>query len=94
MDSGRAAKFGFLGAIGVILISLGTSGLMVKAWVDRTAGSEGDAIGLMMIVGIAGTAIAILFLFVVIGAYLDRELEARGLGSPKDTAETTGRIDS
>lgn len=84
MGLGRAAKFGSVGAIGVILIALGTTGLMGMAWADRISGSEGMAIGTMMIVGIAGTAIAILFLFVVIGAFLDRELEARGLGNPEE----------
>lgn len=84
MDIGRAAKFGSLGAIGVILIYLGTYSLMGVAWADRVAGSEGDAIGTIMIVGIAGTALAILFLFVVFGAFLDQELEARGLGSPEE----------
>lgn len=84
MDLGRAARFGFVGAIGVILITLGTYGLMGLAWADRVAGSEGNAIATMTIVGIAGMAVGILFLFVVIGAYLDRELEARGLGSPEE----------
>jgi len=37
-----------------------------------------------MIVGISGTAITILFLFVVIGAFIDRELEVRGLDSPEE----------
>jgi hypothetical protein len=36
----------------------------------------------VLFVGIAGTATTVLFLFVVIGAFLDRELEARGLDSP------------
>ncbi|WP_318569349.1 hypothetical protein [Salinigranum marinum] len=81
MDLARAAKFGSVGATGVILISFGSAGLMGMAWADRISGSEGMAIGSMMMVGIAGTAITVLFLFVVIGAFLDRELEARGLGN-------------
>lgn len=84
MDLGRAAKFGSVGAIGVILISLGTAGLMGMAWADRISGSEGMAIGTVTIVGIAGAAITIVFLFVVIGAFLDRELEARGIGNSEE----------
>lgn len=84
MDLGRAAKFGFVGALGVILLSLGTYGLMGLVWANRISGVEGRATDTMMIIGIAGTAVAILFLFVVIGGYLDRELEARGLGTPEE----------
>lgn len=57
MDIGRAGKFGSFGAIGVILLSLGTSGLMGIVWSDRISGSEGMAIGTMLLVGIAGMAI-------------------------------------
>jgi hypothetical protein len=84
MDLNRAAKFGSVGAIGVVLISLGTASLMGMAWSDRIRGSEGMAVGSVVIVGILGMAITILFLFVVIGAFLDRELEARGLNNPEE----------
>lgn len=84
MDLGRAPKFGSVGSIGVILIALGSFGLMGMAWNSRISGAEGMTIGTMILVGIAGTALIILFLFVVFGAFLDRELEARGLGNPDD----------
>ena len=84
MDLGRAAKFGSVGAIGVVLIALGTAGLMGLAWADRVSGSEGMAIGTVILVGVGGTATAVLFLFVVMGAFLDRELEARGLEGPEE----------
>ncbi|GAB3311243.1 hypothetical protein EI982_04840 [Haloplanus rallus] len=84
MDLDRAAKFGSVGAIGVVLVALGTVGLMRLAWTERISGAEGMAVGTVVIVGIAGTAITILFLFVVIGAFLDRELEARELGDPEE----------
>lgn len=79
MDLGRAARYGVIGAVGFVIISLGTGGLMQLAWADRVAGYEGKAMGTVALVGILGTAVAVLFLFVVIGAFLDRELEARGL---------------
>lgn len=79
MDLGRAAKYGTIGAVGFVIITLGTGGLMQLAWADRVAGHEGRAMGTVAIVGIVGTAIAVLFLFVVIGAFIDRELDARGL---------------
>lgn len=73
-----------VGAIGVVLISLGTLGLMGIAWAERAAGFEGRAIGTILIIGVGGTAVSIVFLFVVIGAFLDRELEARGLDNPDE----------
>lgn len=79
MDLGRAGTFGSIGAIGVLLIALGTYGLMGVAWADRISGAEGKTVNTILIIGIAGGAMAIVFLFVVIGAFLDRELEARGL---------------
>lgn len=79
MELDRVAKFGTIGAVGVVLISLGTVGLGWIAWTDRIAGAEGMALGTVVLVGIAGTAVAVLFLFVVVGAFVDRELAARNL---------------
>ena len=79
MDLGRAAKYGLIGAVGFVLIWLGTGGLMGLAWADRVSGHEGRAMGVVALVGILGTAVAVLYLFVVVGAFVDRELEARGL---------------
>ncbi len=84
MDFGRASRFGVVGAVGVILLALGTYGLMGMVWADRISGAEGMAIHTMLIVAIAGTALTVVFLFVVIGAFLDRELEARGLETPEE----------
>lgn len=79
MELDRAAKFGTIGAIGVILISLATLGLSWAAWADRIAGAEAQAMGTVVVVTLAGTTVTIVFLFVVIGGFIDRELEARGL---------------
>jgi hypothetical protein len=38
---------------------------MGLAWAERISGSDGIAVGTVVIVGIAGTAVTILFLFVV-----------------------------
>jgi len=84
MELDRAAKFGTIGAVGVILIALGTVGLGWVAWADRIAGAEGMTLGTVVLVGIGGTAAAVLFLFVVIGAFIDRELAARGVDGPGD----------
>lgn len=84
MNLGRATKYGLVGAIGVILLSLGTYGLMELAWADRVAGAEEMAFRTVMLVGLAGTAVTVLFLFVVIGAFVDRELEARGLSDSEE----------
>jgi len=84
MNLGRTAKFGSVGAVGVILISLVTYGLMWMAWNDRISGAEGMAIGTMILVAVGGLAITVLFLFFVVGAFFDRELEARGLDSAEE----------
>lgn len=84
MDLGRTATFGAWGAVGVVLIMLGTHGLMWLAWNDRISGAEGMAIGTMILVAVAGTALTVVFLFVVIGAFLDRELDARGIDASEE----------
>lgn len=84
MELDRAAKYGSIGAVGVVLISLGTVGLAWVAWADRVAGAEGMAFWTVVLVGISGMAVAVLFLFVVIGAFLDRELADRGLDGAED----------
>jgi hypothetical protein len=84
MDPGRAARFGAVGAVGVVLVALSTYGLVGMVWSERISGSGGMVIGTVLLVAIAGTATAVVFLFVVIGAFLDRELEARGLDTPEE----------
>jgi len=84
MNLGRTAKFGSVGAVGVILISLVTYGLMWMAWNGRISGAEGMAIGTMILVAVGGLAITVLFLFFVVGAFFDRELEARGLDNAEE----------
>ena len=79
MDLGRAATYGSIGALGVVLTLLGTLGLSWIAWTDRISGAEERAIGSVLIVAVAGVSASIVFLFVVVGAFVDRELAARGL---------------
>ncbi len=79
MELGRAAKYGSIATGGAILISIGTGWLMQIAWAERTAGFEGKAMGVVMLVALAGLTVAIMFLFIVIGAFVDREFEARGV---------------
>lgn len=76
----RAAKFGVIGAVGVATVSLVTLWLMQSARADAIR--PGDATPTVLIVGIAGTAAALIYLFAVIGAFVDRKLEARELDSP------------
>jgi hypothetical protein len=81
MDLGRAATYGSIGALGVVLALLGTLGLSWIVWTDRISGAEGRAIGSVLVVVVAGVAASVVFLFVVVGAFVDRELAARGLDS-------------
>lgn len=73
----RAATFGIVGTIGIIAISLATFGLAQKV-----SPLAGDAPILM--IGVAGTAVNLMFLFAVIGVFVDRKLEARGIASPEE----------
>jgi hypothetical protein len=77
MDLGRSLKFGAIGAVGVVLALLATVGLSWIVWADRITGAEGDATSTIGLVVIAGVAVAVVFLFVVIGGFVDRELAAR-----------------
>ncbi|SFR50448.1 hypothetical protein [Halogeometricum limi] len=52
-------------------------------WTDRLGGQEGTALVNVLLVGLGTTTVAVVFLFVVVGAFIDRELNARGL----DTSE-------
>jgi len=80
----RTAKFGTVGAAGVLLIALGTFGLTVIEWNSRITGAEGSAIRTILLVVAGGIAVAVVFLFLVIGAFVDRELAARGLESTEE----------
>lgn len=78
----RAAKFGIAGAIGVTAISLATVGLMLKVQADAIRAE--DAVIRMAMVGVAGTWANLLFLFGVIGVFVDRKLAAHGLDSREE----------
>jgi hypothetical protein len=79
MDLGRAAKFGAIGGLATILVLLGTAGLSSLVWSNRLSGAEGKAMATILIIWLAATAVTIIFLFVLLGAFIDREFESRGL---------------
>lgn len=79
MQIDRAATYGLIATVGVTAISL------VTAWLLRSV--IADSIGrpdpvLLLIVAIAGTAVTMIFLFAVIGVFVDRKLEARESSTP------------
>lgn len=80
----RAAKFGFVATIGVTAISLATLLMTRMVWANRISGFEGKAIGTILVVVVAGTAVILMFLFAVIGVFVDRKLEASGIASPEE----------
>ncbi|NIW30145.1 MAG: hypothetical protein GWN07_23145, partial [Actinobacteria bacterium] len=45
---------------------------------------DGEATTLTLLVGFAGAAVGLVFLFTVIGEYVDRTLAARGLGRSEE----------
>lgn len=71
----RAAKFGFIAAIGVIAIQLAAFGLTQQ--VSSLAGELP-----ILMIRAAGAAVALMYLFAVIGVFVDRKLAARGLAGP------------
>ena len=84
MELGVAFKYGSIGALGVILSLLGTLGLSWIVWSTRISGQEGKAISTIIIIVVAGVAVSIIFIFLVIGGFIDQELEAQGLGNFED----------
>lgn len=78
----RAAKFGLAATIGVSVISMTTGWLVWTQYSTRISGTE-PAWVLMLGIGVAGLAANLMLLFVLIGEYVDRELEARGLAGPE-----------
>lgn len=81
MDLGLAFKYGTIGAFGVILSLLGTLGLSWIVWSDRISGQEGKAVVTIILIVVTAMAVSIVFIFVIIGEFIDRELEAHGLDS-------------
>lgn len=79
----RAVKFGFIATIGVAFFSLATGWLIWTEYTTTISGIE-PAWFLMLMIGVAGLTLNMLVLFTVIGEYVDRELEARGLASPEE----------
>lgn len=73
MRAERATKFGLVAATGIVLISLATYGLIQQA----RSPLRGDTVVLLVLIG--GTVTNLIFLFMVIGVYVERKLEARGL---------------
>lgn len=79
----RAARFGLVATVGVAFVSVATGYLIWTEYTTTISGSE-PAWLLMLTMGVSGLAVNLLFLFVVIGEYFDRELEARGLTGPEE----------
>jgi Co/Zn/Cd efflux system component len=74
----RAAKFGLAATLGVGVISLATGWLVWTQYSTRISGTE-PAWVLILGIGLAGLAANLMLLFALIGEYVDRELEARGV---------------
>lgn len=77
----RAAKFGFVATIGVTAISLATFLMIRMVWANRISGFEGKSIATIVLVGAGGTTVILMFLFAVIGVFVDRKLEASEIAS-------------
>lgn len=74
----RAARFCLLGSVGPIRISLAVTGLVSEILAGVEAGTVQGIVAILLNV-IVGTVVRMIFLFTLVGEYLDREPAARGL---------------
>jgi len=77
----RAVRFGFVGTIGVITISLGTFWMLRIS--EDPAMPAGELFIFLTVVGM-GTWVALMFLFGLFDVFVDEKLEAREHASPED----------
>lgn len=84
MRMDRAAKFGGIASLGVVVLSVATLGLIRIVWANRISGVEEKAMATIVLVLVAGLAVTLMFLFAVIGVYVDRKLEAQGVARPEE----------
>lgn len=87
----RAVRFGFIGAVGVTIVSLVTSWLLQQALTQSMSGF--NQLFVSVIVGGFGTAVALSLLFGLIDALVDEKLDERGQRRPGESA-TTGEADA
>lgn len=84
-----AARFGLYGTVGFLLIGLMTFVLIGEIQSGVKAGTaEGTAAVLMILAG--GIAVGTIYLFVLVGEYVDRELAARESATIRQEAPTGG----
>lgn len=74
----RAVRFGFVGSIGVIAISLGTYWMLQLS--ESPANPFGEAFIFLIVVGL-GLAVALTFLFGLIDVFVDEKLEVHDSSS-------------
>lgn len=77
----RAVRFGFVGTVGVIAISLGT--FWVLRISEDPAMPAGELLVFLIVVGM-GTWVALMFLFGLFDAFVDEKLETRGRADPEE----------
>lgn len=81
----RAARYGFIAAVGIVAIQLAAFGLTQQ--VSSLAGELP-----ILMIRAAGAAVSLIYLFAVIGVFVDRKLAARGLAEPAtDEDRASGR---
>ena len=79
----RAAKFGVFGSIGFTVIWLGMFAMIRETQTGVTGGTlEGDVVTAVVLFG--GTVVGMMFLFTLIGEYIDRELDSRGVANVEE----------
>ena len=84
-----AARFGLYGTVGFLLIGLITFVLIGEIQSGVNAGTaEGTAAVLMILAG--GVAVGTIYLFVLVGEYVDRELTAREPATIREKAPAGG----
>lgn len=74
----RTAKFGRIATLGVAFVSVATGWVIWREYTTTVSGQD-PALSLILVIGVTGLTVSMIFLFIVIGEYVDRELEAKGL---------------
>ena len=83
MEIERAVKFGLIATVGISFFALATGYLIWDEYTTTIAGQE-PAWLLMLLIGLGGVTAILLFLFILIGEYIDRELQAKGVRSDEE----------
>ena len=83
MQIERALKFGLIATVGIATISLGTGWLLWTQYSPKHSVTE-PSLGFTLTIALAGLAVNLMFLFTVIGEYVDQTMAAKGISGANE----------